>query len=64
MSLEFEQRISTYFSKISLLSAYISVRKFNIFFSKTYVTFEASYDDENLETLGCNNIREDHLSNI
>ena len=51
------------FTKVSLLSAYISVHKFDIIcFSETYLNSEIPSDDENLEIAGYNLAREDHLS--
>ena len=52
------------FIKVSLLSACISVHKFNIIcLSKTYLKSEVPSDDENLEIAGYNLVREDHRSN-
>ena len=52
------------FTKVSLLSAYISVHKFNIIcLSETYLNSEIPSDDENLEIAGYNLVREDHPSN-
>ena len=52
------------FTKVSLLSAHISVHKFGIICtSKTYLNSEIPSDDENLEIAGYNLVREDHLSN-
>ena len=43
------------FTKVSLLSAYISVHKFDIIcFSETYLNSEIPSDDENLEIAGYN----------
>ena len=57
--------ISAYmFTKVSLLSVYISVCKFDIIcLSKTYVNSEIPSDYENLEIPGYNLVREDHPSN-
>ena len=52
------------FSKISLLSAYIPVHKYDIiYFSETYLSSEIPPDDENLEIAEYNLLREDHPSN-
>ena len=52
------------FAKVSLLSAYISVHKFEIIcLSETYFNFEIPSDDENLEIPGYNLLKEDHPSN-
>ena len=52
------------FTKVSLLSAYISVHKFDIIcLSETYLNSETSSDDENLEIAGYNLVIEDHPSN-
>ena len=52
------------FTKISLLSAYISVHKFDIIcLSETYLNSDIPSDDENLEIPGYNLVREDHPSN-
>ena len=58
-------RISAHmFTKVSLLSAYISVHKIDIIsLSETYITSEIPSDDENLEIPGCNLVRKDHPSN-
>ena len=45
--------------KLSLLSAYISVHKFDT----TYFNSETPLDDNNLEIPGYNIIRNDHQSN-
>ena len=50
------------FTKISFLSAYISVHKI-ICLSKTYLNSEILSDDKNLEKPGYNLVREDHPSN-
>ena len=51
------------FTKVSLLSAYISVYKFDIIcLSETYLNSEIPSDDENLEIPGYNLVREDHPS--
>ena len=51
-------------AKFSLLSAYISVHKFDIIcLSETYLNSEIPSDDENLEIPGYNLVREDHPSN-
>ena len=52
------------FTKVSLLSAYISVHKFDIIcLSETYLNSEIPSDDQNLEIPGHNLVREDHPSN-
>ena len=52
------------FTKVSLLSAYISVHKFDIIcLSETYLNSEIPSDDGNLEIPGYNLVREDHPSN-
>ena len=52
------------FTKVSLLSAYISVHKFDIIcFSETYLNSEIPSDDKNLEIAGYNLAREEHPSN-
>ena len=52
------------FTKVSLLSAYISVHKFDIIcLSKTYLNSEIPSDDENLKIPGYSLVREDHPSN-
>ena len=52
------------FAKVSLLSAYISVHKFEIIcLSETYFNFEIPSDDENSEIPGYNLLKEDHPSN-
>ena len=52
------------FTKVSLLSAYISVHKFDIIcLSETYLNSEIPSDDENLEIAGYNLVRENHPSN-
>ena len=62
MSLEFKQHIM--FKKVSLLSAYSFVHKFDIIcLSETYLNSETPSDDENLEIAGYNLVREDHPSN-
>ena len=52
------------FTKVSLLSAYISVHKFAIIcVSETYLNSKIPFDDENLEIPGYNLVREDtHLT--
>ena len=51
------------FAKLTLLRAYVSVRKFDIIcLSETYLDY--SIDDENLEISGYYLIRSDHPSNI
>ena len=51
------------FTKVSLLSAYISVHKFNIIcLSETYLISEIPSDDKNLEILGYDVVRKDHSS--
>ena len=51
------------FAKLTLLRAYVSVRKFDIIcLSETYLDY--SIDDENLEISGYYSIRSDHPSNI
>ena len=50
------------FTKVSLLSAYISVHRFDITcLSETYLTSKIPSDDENLEIAGYNLVRE-HLT--
>ena len=50
--------------KVPLLSAYISVHKFDIIcLSETYLNSEIPSNDENLEIAGYNLVREDHPSN-
>ena len=52
------------FTKVSLLSACISVHKFDIIcLSEIYVNSEILSDDNNLEIPGYNLVREDHPSN-
>ena len=52
------------FTKVSLLSAYISVHKFDIIcFSETYLNSDIPCDDENLEVSGYNLVTEDHPFN-
>ena len=52
------------FTKVSLLSAYSSVHKFDIIcLSETYLNSETPSDDVNLEIAGYNLVREDHPSN-
>ena len=52
------------FTKVSLLSAYISAHKCDIIcLSETYLNSEISSDDENLEIPGYNLVWEDHPSN-
>ena len=52
------------FTKVSLLSAYISVHRIDIIcFSETYLNYEIPSDYKNLEIVGCNLVREDHPSN-
>ena len=46
------------FTKVSFLSVYISVHKFDI-----NCPFEILSDNKNLEIPGCNLVREDHSSN-
>ena len=57
--------ISTYmFTKVSLLSAYSSVHKFDtICLSETYLNSEPPFNDKNLEITGYNLVREDQPSN-
>ena len=51
------------FTKVSLLSADISVHNFDIIcLSETYINSEIPSDDENLEIPGYNLVREDHPS--
>ena len=51
------------FTKVSLLSAYISVHKFNIIcLSETYLISEIPSDDKNLEILRYDVVRKDHSS--
>ena len=52
------------YKKVSLLSAYISIHKFDIIcLSETYLNSETSSDDDNLKIPGYNTIRDDHPSN-
>ena len=52
------------FTKVSLLSAYISVHKFDIIcLSETCLNSKIPSDDENLEILGYNLVREDQPYN-
>ena len=52
------------FTKVSLLSAYVFVHKFDIIcLSETSHNSEIQSDDEKLEIPGYNLIREDHPSN-
>ena len=52
------------FTKVSFLSAYIFVHKFDIIcLSETYLNSEIPSDDKNLEIAGYNLIRDDHPSN-
>ena len=52
------------FTKVSLLSAYITVHKFDIIcLPETYLNSEIPSDDENLEIPGYNLVREDHPCN-
>ena len=52
------------FTKVSLLSAYISVHKFDIIcLSETYLNSETPSDDKNLKIGRYNLVREDHPSN-
>ena len=52
------------FTKVSLLSAYISVNKFDIIcLSETYLNSKIPSDDKNLEMPGYNLVREDYPSN-
>ena len=52
------------FTKVSPLSAYSSVHKFDIIcLSKTYLNPETPSDDKNVEIAGYNLVREDHPSN-
>ena len=51
------------FTKVSLLSAFISVLKFDIIcLSETCLISEIPSDDENLAIVGYNLVREDHPS--
>ena len=53
------------FTKVSLLSAYISVHKCDIIcLSANYLNSEIAFDDESLEIPAYNLVREDHPSNI
>ena len=50
--------------KVSLLSPYISIHKFDIIYlSKTYLNSETSSDDDNLKIPGYDTVRDDHPSN-
>ena len=52
------------FIKVSLLTAYNSINKFDIILlSETYLNSETLSNDENLNIPGYNLIRADHLSN-
>ena len=52
------------FTKVSLLSAYSSVHKFDIIcLSQTYLSSETPSDDEHLEITWYNLVREDYASN-
>ena len=52
------------YKKVSLLSAYISIHKFDIIcFSETYLNSETLSDDDNLKIPGYNVNGDDHLSN-
>ena len=52
------------FTKVFLLSAYISIHKFDIIcLSKTYLNSKITFDDKNLEIPGYKLVREDHPSN-
>ena len=52
------------FTKVSLLSAYIYLHKFDIIcLSETYLNSEIPSDDKNLEIAGYNLVRKDHPSN-
>ena len=52
------------FTKVSLLSAYVSVHKYDIIcLSETYLNSEIPSDDENLEIPGYNLVRKDQPSN-
>ena len=52
------------FTKVSLLSAFISVHKSDIIcLFETYLNSEIPSDDENLEILGYNPVTENHPSN-
>ena len=51
------------YKKISLLSAFISIRKLDIIYlSETYLNSKTSPDDSNLEIPGYNIITKDHPS--
>ena len=53
------------FTKVSFLSAYISVHKFDIIcLYETYINSEIPSDDKNLEKFGYNFVKEDHPPNI
>ena len=52
------------FTKVSLLSAYISIHKFDIIcLSEIYLNCESPSNDESLEKAGYNLVREAHPSN-
>ena len=52
------------FTNVSLISLYISFRKFDIIcLSETYPNSEIPFDDENFEIAGYKHVREDHPSN-
>ena len=51
------------YTEVSLLPTYMSVHKFDIIcLSETYLISRTSSDDDNLEVLRYNIIKEDHLS--
>ena len=53
------------FAKVSLLTAYLSVNKFDIVcLSETFLNSKILTDDENLQVPGYNIARADHPSNI
>ena len=51
------------YSKLFLLKAYVSVHKFDICLSETYLDSTVLLDDDNLVIFGYNLIRSDHPSN-
>ena len=52
------------FSKVSLLTAYISIHKFDVIcISETFLNSDTAFDDDNLKIEGYNIVRSDHPSN-
>ena len=63
--MELKQSNSTYFAKVSLLTAYPSVNKPDIvYLSETFLNSEILTDDENLQIPVYSIARVDHPSNI